>query len=474
MTTSYDYMIKFFRDTFRSMLMLAIKNSAKLLLSGSIAGIAIALLVSPSSESLALQNKGLLEDSAFYDSRLDMSTPSIALGEHKPDSASSSIESHQQYEQKTVKIRRGDTLGKLLQRAGIEKGIAYKATTSLCKIFNPKHLKPKQKITLNYAVNNGEKEFISITIEPKIGHRITAKKNESNGFSSFEEHDTLKSQLMRFEGKIRSSLLSTAIEKGVPKSVTYNFAKLFSNIVDFQKDIRSGDSFQIMYEQFVDTNGNNVKIGKILFASLVLRNEKIALYRYADKKGNSDYYDSNGQSVRKALSRRPISGARITSGYGMRRHPILRYKRMHWGIDYAAPRGTPIYAGGDGVVEHAGRKGAYGKYIKIRHNSTYQTAYAHLRRYAKGIRKNKRVKKGQVIGYVGSTGRSTGPHLHYEILKNGRHVNPLRVKIPCGRKLNRKEMKGFSSARMKITRTYTAMASSSMIANRSHIVASNN
>jgi murein DD-endopeptidase MepM/ murein hydrolase activator NlpD len=223
--------------------------------------------------------------------------------------------------------------------------------------------------------------------------------------------------------------------------------QIFSFDIDFQRDIQSGDQFAIMYEELSDEYGKKLGAGKILIAEMKLSGKPIRLYKYKSAKGDTDYYNAKGQSARKSLTLTPIDGARISSGYGRRRHPILGYTKMHRGVDFAAPRGTPVYAGGRGIIEVAGRNGAYGRYIRIRHNSTYKTAYAHLKGFARGIRKGRRVKQGQVIGYVGTTGRSTGPHLHYEILKNGRQMNPRRLNLPSGQKLRGKELARFQAAR---------------------------
>ena len=194
----------------------------------------------------------------------------------------------------------------------------------------------------------------------------------------------------------------------------------------------------------IDGDGKVLRPGNILYAAMTLGGTKTALYRYADD-GFVDYFDSAGRSARKALLRTPIDGARLSSSFGMRKHPVMGYSRMHKGIDFAAGKGTPIYAAGDGIVERASRFGNFGNYIRLRHNSDYATAYGHLSRYAKGIHPGKRVKQGQVIGYVGSTGRSTGPHLHYEVLYNGKQVNPLSVKLPTGTKLAGKALAGFKA-----------------------------
>jgi len=221
-----------------------------------------------------------------------------------------------------------------------------------------------------------------------------------------------------------------------------------------------------MFDEYRDEDGRMAKTGNISVAEMVLSGQKIRLHRYKAKDGFVDYYSATGQSVRKALLRTPIDGARISSGFGRRRHPILGYTRMHKGLDFAARRGTPIYAAGDGVVDFAGRKGGYGKYVRIRHTGTYKTAYAHMHRYGKGVRTGRRVRQGQIIGYVGSTGRSTGPHLHYEVHKNGRQVNPRSIKLPSGRKLKGRELTAFKTYRVELDRDYAALTQSQQVAER--------
>ena len=222
--------------------------------------------------------------------------------------------------------------------------------------------------------------------------------------------------------------------------------------MDFQREIQPGDRFEFFYETFHDDRGALAKTGKLFYGRMRLSGETVELYRHELANGEWDYYNAKGKSVRKALLRTPIDGARISSGFGKRRHPILGYTKMHRGVDFAAPRGTPVYAAGKGVVEYVGRKGAYGKYVRIRHDKTYKTAYAHLSRYGKGVRKGTRVSQGQVIGYVGTTGRSTGPHLHYEVIKKGRQTNPRKVKLPSGIQLQGKDLARFQLAREEIAR----------------------
>ena len=234
--------------------------------------------------------------------------------------------------------------------------------------------------------------------------------------------------------------------------------RAYSWDVDFQRDIRSGDTFQVMYERVYDEHGNHVHSGNIRFAQLTLSGKRHPIYRYRSKDGDDDYFDERGQSARKALMRTPIDGARLSSGFGRRRHPILGYNKMHRGVDFAAPRGTSIYAAGNGTIIKAGRNGAYGIYIRIRHNNRYSTAYGHMKGLARSARRGKRVTQGQIIGYVGTTGRSTGPHLHYEILSNGRRTNPMKIKMPSGRKLKGGALAAFQAARASIDTAFSGLA----------------
>ncbi|MEE3095102.1 MAG: peptidoglycan DD-metalloendopeptidase family protein, partial [Pseudomonadota bacterium] len=256
---------------------------------------------------------------------------------------------------------------------------------------------------------------------------------------------------------IDTSLYVAGVNAGLRQATLAKLIQAFSFDVDFQRDIRRGDAFNVMYEEYRDEDGAVVKSGDILVAELTSSGKTSRLYRFETKDGFTDFYDAKGQSVRKALLRTPIDGARISSSYGMRRHPILGYNKMHKGLDFAARRGTPIFAAGNGLVEYAGRNGGYGKYVRIRHNSTFKTAYAHMHRYGKGIRKGRRVKQGQIIGYVGSTGRSTGPHLHYEVHKNGRQVNPRSIKLPSGRKLKGRELRTFKAHMAALEKQYAAL-----------------
>ena len=251
------------------------------------------------------------------------------------------------------------------------------------------------------------------------------------------------------ENIILQSLYKSAIDKKIPANTIIEFARIYGFQVDFQRDIRKKDRFQIMYEIFVDENQKIIESGNILFANLILSGEDNSLY-YFDKEGSTGHYDKNGKSVEKALMKTPINGARLSSPFGMRKHPIDGFNKMHRGTDFAAPMGTPIMASGSGIVKKAGWCGGGGNCVVIRHNSTYQTIYAHMSKFAQGIRKGVRVKQGQTIGYVGSTGKSTGPHLHYEVIVNGKKVNSQKLKLPSGKILKGEERRIFETKKIKL------------------------
>jgi murein DD-endopeptidase MepM/ murein hydrolase activator NlpD len=250
-----------------------------------------------------------------------------------------------------------------------------------------------------------------------------------------------QSQFVHFRGSIQSSLFEAALAQGVPPALLSDMIKVFSYDVDFQRDIQPDDQFELIYERGADKKAPN----KLIYASLTLSGKPIALYRYTDLQGVTDYYTRDGESARKALLKTPVDGARISSGFGRRFHPILHYTTQHKGIDFAVMTGTPVMAAGNGVVETAGSNGAYGLYVKIKHDASHETAYAHLSRLAPGIRPGHQVTQGQTIGLSGSTGRSTGPHLHYEVLVNDSQTNPMSVKFQSGRKLTGKELARFQA-----------------------------
>lgn len=356
----------------------------------------------------------------------------------------------------TLRAGDGDTMAGMLTEAGIPADQAHAAIAALSKRFNPRRIRPGQEVTIQFEPAGGTTgRFTGLSLSPGYDRRIIVARSGGGGFEAREEKLDLERTLVRHEGEISRSLFLDGEKAGIPPPVLLDMIRAFSWDVDFQRDVRPGDAFQVMHERFFDGGGEAIHDGKILFASLTLSGVRHAIYLHAPKGGGGDYFNEKGESARKALLRTPIDGARLSSGYGRRRHPILGYTKMHRGVDFAAPPGTPIYAAGDGRVETAGRNGAYGNYVRIRHNARYTTAYAHMKRIA--TRRGRRVRQGQVIGTVGSTGRSTGPHLHYEILIGGRRTNPMSVKMPAGRKLKGAELARFQGIRAESDRAFAAL-----------------
>ena len=260
---------------------------------------------------------------------------------------------------------------------------------------------------------------------------------------------TLYSELVFHEVEIDKSIYSSLKNINVPDNIIMSFVQLFSFDIDFQRDIRSKNLIRILFEQFKDKDDDLIKTGSIFFAEIVLTKDAYELYKFEDN-NDIEYFNSDGKSATKALMKTPINGARLSSAYGMRKHPILGYNKKHMGVDFAAPTGTPIMAAGTGHIEYVGTNGGAGKYIRIKHLNGYKTSYSHLSSYASGMQKNVRVKQGQTIGYVGSTGLSTGPHLHYEVIFNGEKINPMKMKLPSGKKLKGTSLNNFLAEKDRI------------------------
>ena len=292
----------------------------------------------------------------------------------------------------------------------------------------------KNVVNLSYPINN----TLSIDIRKSQDNFIIKK----NIVKLYKKDVVIKNE-------IKNNLYSAAVEAGIEPNIIIEFARIFGFEVDFQRDIRKGDWFEILYERFNDDNDKVKDTGKIIYASMFVNGENINLYNFQDKE-DIGFYDIKGKSIVKSLMKTPINGARLSSSFGMRKHPILGYNKMHRGTDFAAPSGTPIMASGAGKVTRARWCGGGGNCVKIKHNSTYETVYAHMKSFAKGIREGRRVRQGQIIGYVGSTGLSTGPHLHYEVIVNGKKVNSQKLKLPSGKILKGKEREEFELARIKI------------------------
>ena len=345
-------------------------------------------------------------------------------------------------------VSNGETFDNILELYSIKKKDVDEIKDRLSKNININKLNTAQKIALTIDQSNNQlKEFIfKISNTEKI---YITKNDGTNKFEIKKITTKLNKEILYKENIILQSLYNSASKQKIPANVIVEFARIYGFQVDFQRDIRKRDSFQIMYEVYKDKNKKIIETGNILFANLNLSGENNMLY-FFDKKGSEGHYDQNGKSVKKALMKTPINGARLSSPFGMRKHPIDGFNKMHRGTDFAAPMGTPIMASGDGVVKKAGWCGGGGNCVVIRHNSTYQTVYAHMSKFAKNIRSGVRVKQGQTIGYVGSTGKSTGPHLHYEVIVNGKKINSQTLKLPSGKILKGEERKIFETKKIKL------------------------
>lgn len=365
-------------------------------------------------------------------------------------------ETQPEVKQDVLTVEKGDHFIGLLQKLGMEYQEANQAAESLKEAgYDVRNLRAGQKIDIVKTVDVPFGELLSvdkIVIEPTAGTKYVVTRNEDEKYVAEMEQLELKTENLTAQGSITSSLAAAMQNAGVPSSIIGNFINIFAYTVDFRSDIKSGDTFKVLFDRKVAPDGKVVKNGDILYAELNLGRDKIALYRYEDLNGGVDYYNSKGIVLKRALDRKPMEfrSARISSRFGWRRHPILKRRILHSGVDYAAPKGTRIYASADGVVKRAQWAGGYGRYVVIRHNSEFSTGYAHMNGFAKGIRPGVRVKQGQVIGYVGSTGRSTGSHLHFEVIKNGKKVDPLKVKAATGTNLAGKDLQRFKAEVAKI------------------------
>ena len=346
------------------------------------------------------------------------------------------------------KIKVGETLQSILKQYQVKDKEIGQIKKIISKKINLNNLSTNNKISFVFDQSkNLVKEFtLQISNKEKLYLKRDLKNNE---FSEKILVTKLKKEILYKENIILQSLYRAATQEKIPANVIIDFASIYGFQVDFQRDIRKKDAFQIMYEAFRDDNGKLVETGNILFANLKLSGRNYRLY-FFNEKGSEGHYDKSGKSSKKALMKTPINGARLSSPFGMRKHPIDGYNKMHKGTDFAAPMGTPIMASGDGVVKKAGWCGGGGNCVVLKHNSTYQTVYAHMSKFASGIRSGVRVKQGQTIGFVGSTGKSTGPHLHYEVIRNGEKINSQKLKLPSGKVLKGDQRKRFETVKIKL------------------------
>ena len=352
---------------------------------------------------------------------------------------------------KTVKykIQKGDTINKILSDLNVKDIQIKEIKTKLSEKIEISKIRTNQIISI--TIDQAKKEITELTFPISKSEKIFLKRNiNENKLEASTVITKLEKKIIYAEDVILKSLYKSAVnQNNVPPNIIIEFARIYGFQVDFQRDIKKNDTFQILYEVFVNNKDEIQETGEIVFANLILQNENNPLYLF-DKKNFTGHYDNNGKSIKKALMKTPINGARLSSSFGMRKHPIDGYNKMHKGTDFAAPMGTPIMASGDGVILKAGWCGGGGNCVKIKHNKTYQTVYAHMSKFASNIKKGVRVKQGQTIGYVGSTGKSTGPHLHYEVIINGKRVNSQKLKLPSGKILTKNIRKEFETEKIKI------------------------
>ena len=352
------------------------------------------------------------------------------------------------YEEISYVIKNNDTVEKILKQFKIQNNDIREISVQL-KNRKLTNIYSGRKLSLIIKkLENGSRTVVNF-VYPINNTTSVAIRKSKNNFEIIENILQLNKVEVVAKNIIKNNLYSSAVEAGVEPNIIVEFARIFGFEVDFQRDIRQGDWFEILYEKFEDDNNKVRDTGKIIYASMYVNGEEINLYNF--KFNNiEDFYDIKGKSITKSLMKTPINGARLSSSFGMRKHPILGYNKMHRGTDFAAPSGTPIMASGSGTVTRARWCGGGGNCVKIKHNSTYETIYAHMKAFAKGIKEGRKVKQGQIIGYVGSTGLSTGPHLHYEVLVNGKKVNSQRLKLPSGKTLSGDEREQFELDRIKI------------------------
>lgn len=375
-----------------------------------------------------------------------------------------------------VAVQSGDTLSEILTEAGADPAEARAAIAALSSVYDASSLREGQSVSVTFdalpvgatpalaapaptgpAGGASEDEalveappiyapLLTIALKPSVEREVYVQRNPDGTFAAIEVVKQLTPKEARAQGVIDGSLYLSAKAAGVPEAVIVDLIRIYSHDVDFQREIRAGDAFDLVYTTHVDDTGETIKGGAIQYAELTLSGEKKPLYRFSTSDDQiTDYFTPKGFSGKRLLMRTPVDGARLTSKFGVRRHPILGYNKLHRGVDFGAPSGTPVMAAGNGTVDMAGWHGGYGRYVRLRHANSYRTAYAHLSRFARGISRGTRVRQGQIIGYVGSSGRSTGPHLHYEVLVNTKQINPMGVKLPTGRHLAGKDLAAFQS-----------------------------
>jgi len=347
----------------------------------------------------------------------------------------------------SVTLKPGDNLGPLLQRNGLTGQQAHRVTEAFSDVYKPQNLRAGQTFNLHFIGESLE----HLTFKPNVDTTVFIDRAGEN-YTARKINAEFKYETLSVKSTIENSLYVDATRLGAPDKVVVQFANIYEYSVDFQRDIQPGDSFEMFFEVARDQKGRIVKAGNLLYTSFSPRGKTAEYWLFEDTKGRENFYDATGKTAKRKLRATPVNGARLSSSFGSRKHPILGYRRMHAGVDFAAPRGTPILAAGSGTVERANRYGSYGNYIRIRHSDGYKTAYAHLKNFARGVKSGAYVKQDQVIGYVGTTGSSTGPHLHYEVHLHGKKINPRSLSQLSGKPLAKEQLPAFKSRRAAIER----------------------
>ncbi len=381
-----------------------------------------------------------------------LDSAAIAMLQHEAFAQAEALPGFARPENVAVKVLPGDTLEAAVARTGVSSEEARRAVRTLGEAMDTVHI--KAGMTFDAAIARpsgetgaaGEARLVGLSLRTGPATAITLSRTFDGALRLREMEEAIRSETTVAQGEIHGSLYESAAKLGATSSVTSKVVKLFAHKLDFQRDIKAGDEFKLVFERKVTESGRVVETGELEYAEV----KGVKFYRFERNNGDVDYFDETGKNIRGFLLRTPVDGARITSNFGPRRHPVLGFRRSHQGVDFGAGTGTPILAAGDGVVVEARRWGGYGNWVRLRHANGWETGYAHTSRYAKGIRAGVRVKQGQVIAYVGSTGMSTGPHLHYEVWRNGQRVNPIGAKVPQGTILAGAELNAFKTKMARI------------------------
>jgi murein DD-endopeptidase MepM/ murein hydrolase activator NlpD len=364
-------------------------------------------------------------------------------------------------ETRTLEIKNGDTIIELLQEAGVPMEDATAVVDAMRPHYSPRNIRSGQTFEATFGPvpgtqtvaytgdDSSDRRLLSLSFSPSIENQITVELTVPDGYLAKTVQRKFDERYQRASAKIDSSLYLAAMRAGIPATVVVDLIRMFSYEVDFQRDVQPGDEFEVVFSRFYGEDGKAAKTGEIVSASMTLSGKKHGLYRF-ESNGEEEYFDANGQSARSMLMKTPVDGARISSRFGRRFHPVLGYNRMHKGIDFAVPKGTPVMAAGSGAVTYAGWASGFGNLVVVTHTNGYSTAYGHLSRFAPGVKKGARVRQGQIVAYSGATGIATGPHLHYEVRVNGAQVNPTNIKMANGRTLSGQERRAFLTERARV------------------------